>query len=64
MPKFLEKKLKSEYGDNPGAVYGTMNEIGAMRGNKETPKGRAMEAKHGRKLTATSAARIRRAAGI
>lgn len=48
MPKFLEKKLKAEYGDNPHAVYGTMNKIGAMKGNKETAKGRAMERKHER----------------
>ena len=46
MPKFLERKLRAEYGDNPHAIYGTMNKIGAMHGNKETAKGRAMEAKH------------------
>ena len=46
MPKFLEKKLKAEYPNNPSAVYGTLNAIGAMRGNKETPKGAAMQAKH------------------
>ena len=48
MPAFLEKKLKREYPGNPGAVYGTLNALGAMRGNKETPKGRAMQAKHDR----------------
>lgn len=46
MPTFLEKKLKKEYGDNPHAIYGTMNKIGAMHGNKETAKGRAMAKKH------------------
>ncbi len=46
MPKFLEDKLKAEYPDNPHAVYGTLNAIGAMHGNKETAKGRAMDAKH------------------
>ena len=46
MPKFLETKLRREYGNNPHAIYGTMNAIGAMRGNKETAKGRAMERKH------------------
>jgi hypothetical protein len=46
MPKFLEDKLKAEYPNNPHAVYGTMNAIGAMRGNKETPKGKAMAKKH------------------
>jgi len=46
MPKFLKDKLTAEYPDNPRAVYGTMNKIGAMHGNKETAKGRAMERKH------------------
>lgn len=46
MPKFLEDKLKKEYPGNPGAVYGTLNKIGAMKGNKETAKGREMELKH------------------
>lgn len=50
MPKFLEDKLKAEYGDNPHAIYGTMNKIGAMRGNKETAKGAEMEEKHDRKV--------------
>ena len=50
MPKFLEDKLKKEYGNNPGAIYGTMNKIGAMHGNKETAKGREMEAKHKRDM--------------
>ena len=50
MPKFLEEKLKREYGDNPHAIYGTLNKIGAMRGNKETAKGREMEAKHRRDM--------------
>ena len=46
MPKFLEKKLKKEYPDNPGAVYGTMNKLGYMKGNKETKKGKTAEKKH------------------
>jgi hypothetical protein len=46
MPKFLENKLKSEYGNNPRAIYGTLNKLGAMRGSKETPKGKAMQVKH------------------
>ena len=46
MPKFLEDKLKKQYGNNPGAIYGTMNKIGAMRGNKITAKGEKMEEKH------------------
>lgn len=48
MPAFLEKKLREEYGNNPRAIYGTMNRIGAMRGNKETARGKAMERKHAR----------------
>ncbi len=46
MPKFLIDKLKKEYPRNPGAVYGTLNAIGAMHGNKETALGREMEKKH------------------
>lgn len=46
MPDFLERKLRREYGDNPRAIYGTMNRIGAMRGNRETAQGREMERKH------------------
>lgn len=46
MPEFLEKQLKKEYGDNNHAIYGTLNKIGAMKGSKETPKGRKMEKKH------------------
>jgi len=46
MPQFLEKKLKKEYPDNPSAVYGTMNKLGFMKGNKETVKGRKAESKH------------------
>lgn len=46
MPKFLVDKLKSEYPGNPSAVYGTLNAIGAMHGNKETAKGARMQAQH------------------
>ncbi len=46
MPKFLEKKLRAEYGNNPHAIYGTMNKLGAMHGNKETAKGKRMEQQH------------------
>lgn len=46
MPKFLEKKLKQEYGANSKIPYKVMNKIGAMRGNKETAKGAEMEAKN------------------
>jgi len=50
MPKFLEDKLKAEYGSDSKIPYMVMNKIGAMRGNKETAKGRAMEKKHARKV--------------
>lgn len=36
----VEGKLKREYPGNPGAVYGTLNRIGLMRGNRATAKGR------------------------
>lgn len=64
MPRFLENKLKAEYGQNSKIPYMVMNKLGAMRGNKETAKGRAMQAKHNRdmKLTPRSAAKIRRKA--
>lgn len=50
MPKFLEDKLKAEYGENSAIPYKVMNKIGAMRGNKETAKGKRMEAKHKRDM--------------
>lgn len=53
MPKFLEDKLRGEYAAKgksgralDHAVYGTMNNIGAMHGNKITAKGKRMERKH------------------
>lgn len=46
MPKFLETKLKREYGENSAIPYKVMNSIGAMKGNKETAQGKAMEAQH------------------
>ena len=50
MPKFLEEKLSKEYGGDKHAIYGTMNKIGAMHGNKETAKGVSMERKHNAKM--------------
>lgn len=51
MPKFLEEKLDKEYSRMPKekrehAVYGTMNKLGYMHGNKETKKGKLAEKKH------------------
>lgn len=48
MPAFLEKKLKARYGANSSVPYKIMNSIGAMRGNQETTRGKAMERKHER----------------
>lgn len=58
MPDFLEKKLRAEYGDNPHAIYGTMNAIGAMSGNRLTQKGREMESKHDAKVKGGSLQRM------
>jgi hypothetical protein len=52
MPAFLEAKLKNEYGANSAIPYKIMNRLGALRGNKITPKGRAMQAKHDRDVAA------------
>ena len=53
MPLALENELKRSYEKKHPAgvsedqyVYGAMNNMGAMHGNKETAKGKAMEAKH------------------
>lgn len=53
MPKFLEAKLRKNVPagvDLDRYVYGAMNNMGAMRGNKETAKGKRMEKKHVRKM--------------
>lgn len=57
LPKFLEDKLRAEYGNNPHAIYGTLNAIGAMKGSKITAKGRAMERKHEGGLQALAGAK-------
>jgi hypothetical protein len=36
----VEGKLKKAYPGDPGAVYGTLNKIGLMRGSRTTAKGR------------------------
>lgn len=51
MPKFLIDKLKKQYGAKSKIPYKVANSIGAMRGNQETPKGAAMQAKHSMKLS-------------
>lgn len=46
----VEDKLKKRYPGDPGAVYGTLNKVGLMHGNKATAKGaRAMKPKGKRK---------------
>jgi hypothetical protein len=52
MPKFLERKLKKQYGEKSKIPYAVMNKLGYMRGSKETAKGRAAEKKH--KIHSTS----------
>lgn len=53
MPKFLEKKLQAQAkkkGKKGKAadryVFGALNNMGAMKGNKETKKGKRMVKKH------------------
>jgi hypothetical protein len=53
MPKFLEDKLKAEYGAKSAVPFKVMNAIGAMRGNKETPKGAMMATEHAAKMKLT-----------
>lgn len=64
MPKFLEAKLKKEYGQNSSVPYKVMNSIGAMRGNKETLKGKQMQNKHMAKLSKQTAGRLRKKVGL
>ena len=49
MPKFLEDKLKQEYGADSKIPYKVMNKLGYMHGNKETEKGAEADAKHAQK---------------
>jgi hypothetical protein len=67
MPKFLEnalqkaaasKGLKGDAADK--YTYGALNNMGALKGNAETLKGKAMQKKHEAKLSAGQAAKIRR----
>lgn len=66
MPKFLENKLKAAAATKgfkgkraDRYVYGALNNMGAMRGNKETAKGARMAAKHAGRISAGTAAKIR-----
>lgn len=58
MPKFLKQRLAAQAAKEGKTgeaadryVYGAMNNMGAMHGNKETPKGARMEATHERDHT-------------
>ena len=53
MPKFLEAKLKDEYGANSDIPLKVMNSMGVMHGNKITENGMAMDAKHEADLNQT-----------
>ena len=46
MPKFLEQKLKKEYGAKSDIPYKIMNAKGFMHGNKTTKKGRRAAKTH------------------
>ena len=46
MPAFLEAELKKKYGGDSAVPYKIMNAKGYMKGNKITPKGEALQAKH------------------
>lgn len=59
MPAFLERKLKKRYGADSSVPYKIMNAEGFMRGNRETAKGAAAEAKHDREGPLTRAARAK-----
>lgn len=57
MPAFLEARLKKAAAEKGFTgeradhyVYGAMNNLGAMRGSKETAKGKRMERKHKAKV--------------
>lgn len=57
MPNFLERILSKAAGKKgftgkkkAAYIYGTMNNLGAMKGNKITAKGQRMEAKHERDM--------------
>lgn len=71
MPKFLERRLRTQArkqglkGERADQyVYGAMNNMGAMHGNKTTAKGREMQRKHEAGLSPAAAARVRKKAGL
>lgn len=70
MPNFLERTLRiaaiSKGLKGPEAdkyVYGALNNMSAMHGNVETPKGHAMDAKHAAKMETQRQADVTASAG-
>lgn len=60
MPKFLEDRLKHEYGANSDVPYKILNAKGYMRGSKETAKGRALDRRHAQDRSADRSSSARR----
>lgn len=61
MPQFLEGRLKKAAAAKgfqgkkaDRYVYGAMNNMGAMRGSKETAKGKRMQRKHDTQMRSLS----------
>ena len=66
MPQFLEAKLASEAASKGFSgkqanhyIYGAMNNMGAIRGNKITAKGRSMQRKHNAKMKMVKLPKLR-----
>ncbi len=57
MPKFLEERLKKEYGADSKIPYAIMNSRGYMHGSKETALGRKIDQKHEAKMSGRSSAK-------
>jgi len=58
MPKFLERKLKREYGEKSDIPYKVMNKIGAMKGSRVTTRGKEMERKRSSKVASKMLKRV------
>ena len=54
MPEFLERKLKAKYGQDSDIPFKIMNKLKFMKGNKETPKGKAAQEAHEDKKKSSS----------
>lgn len=63
MPLFLEAKLRKNAPagvDKDKYVYGALNNMGAMRGNKTTAKGKRMQKKHEAKVAGGASGKMRK----